>query len=63
MRSSAGRPACAVALGGLGLLLSAASAPAASIKGAVVYAGPAPEKKTIPINIDQYVCGKVPNSR
>jgi plastocyanin len=58
MRSSAGRPACAVALGVIGLLLSAASAPAASIKGAVVYAGPAPEKKTIPINIDQYVCGK-----
>ena len=58
MRSSARRPACAVALGVIGLLLSAASAPAGSIKGAVVYAGPVPEKKTIPINIDQYVCGK-----
>src|SRR6266850_8474289 len=59
MRSSAGRPALAVAaLAVIGSLLSAAPAPAASIKGAVIYAGPAPEKKVIPINIDQYVCGK-----
>jgi len=41
-----------------GCLLLAGPAPAASIKGAVVYAGPAPDKKLIPINIDQYVCGK-----
>jgi plastocyanin len=59
MRNFAGRPAQAVAvLAVIGSLLSAAPASAASIKGAVVYAGPAPEKKTIPINIDQYVCGK-----
>ena len=58
MRSSARRPACVVGLGVIVCLLSAAPAPAASIKGAVIYAGPAPEKKMIPINIDQYVCGK-----
>ena len=58
MRSSADLPAWAVALGVLGYLLSASPAPAASIKGAVVYTGPAPEKRMIPINIDQYVCGK-----
>ena len=49
MRSSAGRPACVVALAVIGCLLSAGSAPAASIKGGVIYAGPAPEKKMIPI--------------
>ena len=58
MRSPAGVPACAVALAVIGCLLSAAPAPAASIKGAVVHAGPAPAKSTVPINIDQYVCGK-----
>ena len=58
MRSSARRPACVVGLAAIACLLSAAPAPAASIKGAVIYAGPAPEKKTIPINIDQYECGK-----
>jgi plastocyanin len=59
MRNSAGRPAEAVAtLAVIGCLLSAAPVPAASIKGAVIYAGPASEKKVIPINIDQYVCGK-----
>ena len=58
MRSSAGRPVCVVALGLIGCLLSAGPAPAASIKGAVVHAGPALEKKVVPINIDQYVCGK-----
>jgi len=31
---------------------------AAAIRGVVVNAGPAPERKQIPINIDQYVCGK-----
>jgi plastocyanin len=58
MRSSAGRPACVAALAVIVCLLSAVPVPAASIKGAVIYAGPAPEKKMIPINIDQYVCGK-----
>lgn len=32
--------------------------PAAAIRGVVVNGGPAPERKQIPINIDQYVCGK-----
>jgi len=58
MRSSARRPASVVGLAVIVCLLSAAPAPAASIKGAVIHAGPAPEKKTIAINIDQYVCGK-----
>ncbi|HEV2054490.1 MAG TPA: carboxypeptidase regulatory-like domain-containing protein [Methylomirabilota bacterium] len=47
-----------VVLAVVGCLLVAEPAPAASIKGAVLYAGPALEKKAIPINIDQYVCGK-----
>ena len=34
------------------------AASAASIRGVVLNAGPAPERKQIPINIDQYVCGK-----
>jgi len=34
------------------------AASAASIRGIVLNAGPAPEHKPIPINIDQYVCGK-----
>jgi len=34
------------------------TASAASIRGVVLNAGPAPEHKPIPINIDQYVCGK-----
>jgi len=58
MRSSAGIPGCVAALAVIGSLLSAAPAPAASIKGTVVYNGPALAKKMIPINIDQYVCGK-----
>jgi plastocyanin len=58
MRSLGGRLACSVALAVVGCQLSAGPVPAASIKGAVVYTGPAPEKKMIPINIDQYVCGK-----
>ena len=39
-------------------LAAGSPAGAASIRGAVINAGPPPEKKTIPINIDQYVCGK-----
>ncbi len=58
MRSHAGRLARIVVLAVVGCLLVAGPAPAASIKGAVLYAGPAIEKKAIPINIDQYVCGK-----
>jgi len=34
------------------------AASAAAIRGVVLNAGPAPERKQIPINIDQYVCGK-----
>jgi plastocyanin len=33
-------------------------ASAAAIRGTVLYVGPPPERKQIPINIDQYVCGK-----
>jgi plastocyanin len=58
MRSLATRLACSAALAVAGCLLLALPVSAASIKGAVVNAGPAPEKKLIPINIDQYVCGK-----
>jgi len=58
MRSSAGFPGCVAALAVIGSLLAAAPASAASIKGTVVYNGPALDKKMIPINIDQYVCGK-----
>ncbi|HUO62067.1 MAG TPA: carboxypeptidase regulatory-like domain-containing protein [Terriglobales bacterium] len=46
----------AVALAGWLPGIDAASA--ASIRGVVLNAGPAPEHKPIPINIDQYVCGK-----
>ena len=58
MRSSAGLSACAVALAAAVNLVATGPVAAASIKGVVLYAGPTPEKKTIPINIDQYVCGK-----
>jgi len=59
MRSGAGRVACGV----IGMVLAtcwpgAGVVSAAAIRGVVVNAGPAPERKQIPINIDQYVCGK-----
>ncbi len=59
MRSGAGRVACGV----IGMVLATWGAgvgvvAAAAIRGVVVNAGPAPERKQIPINIDQYVCGK-----
>jgi len=47
-----------IALGLVGCLPAAGPAAATSIRGAVLYAGPAPERNQIPINIDQYVCGK-----
>ena len=59
MRSGAGRVACGVigmVLGGWWPGVDAVSA--AAIRGIVVNAGPPPERKQIPINIDQYVCGK-----
>jgi len=41
-----------------GCLLLPGVVGAASIRGAVLNAGPAPDRQQIPINIDQYVCGK-----
>jgi plastocyanin len=41
-----------------GCLAGVDAAAAAAIRGVVVNAGPVPERKQIPINIDQYVCGK-----
>ena len=59
MRSGAGRAVCGV----IGVALASwwpgvEAVPASAIRGVVVNAGPAPERKQIPINIDQYVCGK-----
>jgi plastocyanin len=58
MRRLTGQLAWMLALGALSYLSAAGPAAATSIRGAVLYAGPAPERKQIPINIDQYVCGK-----
>lgn len=63
MRSRAGRAACGV----VGMILASwgpgiDAGWAAAIRGVVVSAGPAPERKQIPINIDQYVCGKTRES-
>lgn len=59
MGSPSCRAACgAVALALCALLPGAGPARAASIRGVVLNAGPAPAAKQIPINIDQYVCGK-----
>jgi plastocyanin len=50
--------------GGVVVLILAGGWPAvdvawgAAIRGTVLNAGPAPERKQVPINIDQYVCGK-----
>ncbi|HWN56002.1 MAG TPA: carboxypeptidase regulatory-like domain-containing protein [Methylomirabilota bacterium] len=58
MRSPAGRFIQVVALVVACCPLAVGPATAGSIKGAVLHAGPPPEKKTVTINIDQYVCGK-----
>lgn len=58
MRGGAGR----VASGVVGVIvvawLGVEAASAAAIRGSILNAGPPPERKQIPINIDQYVCGK-----
>jgi plastocyanin len=58
MTGVAGRPVWLAAVTLAGCLLLPGAAPAASIRGVVLNAGPAPDHKQIPINIDQYVCGK-----
>jgi plastocyanin len=59
MKSRAGRVAWGIAAMALAWGLSGVdAAAAAAIRGVVLNAGPAPEHKQIPINIDQYVCGK-----
>ncbi len=58
MRSPAGPSVRMVSLAVAACVLTAGPAAAASIKGSVLHAGPPPEKKTVTINIDQYVCGK-----
>ena len=58
MRRPSGRLIGIVALVVAWCPLAVGPAVAGSIKGAVLHAGPPPEKKTVTINIDQYVCGK-----
>jgi len=58
MRRPSGRLIGMVALVVAWCPLAVGPAVAGSIKGAVLHAGPPPEKKTVTINIDQYVCGK-----
>ena len=59
MRSRAGQLACGVVgITLAGWLAGVDAVSAAAIRGVVLNAGPAPERKQIPINIDQYVCGK-----
>lgn len=58
MRGVAGRLTWIAAIVMTGCLLLPGLAGAASIRGVVLNAGPAPDRKQIPINIDQYVCGK-----
>ena len=58
MTGIAGRLVWLAAVTLAGCLLLPGAAPAASIRGVVLNAGPAPDHKQIPINIDQYVCGK-----
>jgi plastocyanin len=49
-----------VVLVGLVAVLAAVRAPgaAAALKGQVVYAGPPPSPRKVPVTVDQYVCGK-----
>ena len=58
MKGPAGRVIWIVAIALTGCLLLPGAARAASIRGVVLNAGTAPDRKPIPINIDQYVCGK-----
>ena len=58
MKGRAGRAVWIVAIAVTGYLLFPVAAGAASIRGVVLNTGPAPERKQVPINIDQYVCGK-----
>jgi len=59
MRRRAARLACGVmGIALAGWLPGVGAVSAASIRGSVLNAGPAPERKPVPINIDQYVCGK-----
>ena len=58
MRGPAGRPSWILAMALTCCLLPSGVSQAASIRGVVLNAGPAPDRKQIPINIDQYVCGK-----
>jgi plastocyanin len=58
MKGPAGRLMWIVAIVLTGCLLFPEDSRAASIRGVVLNAGPAPDRKQTPINIDQYVCGK-----
>src|ERR1700730_11126787 len=58
MRRPCGRLTGIVALVVAWCPLAVEPAVAGSIKGAVLHAGPSPEKKNVTLNIDQYVCGK-----
>lgn len=58
MRSPTGRLVRIVVLGVVGCLVVAGPVAAASIRGTVLYVGPALERKQTPINIDKYVCGQ-----
>ena len=58
MTGVAGRLVWLVVVTLAGCMLLPGATPAASIRGVVLNAGPAPDHKQIPINIDQYVCGK-----
>jgi plastocyanin len=58
MRGGAGRLASGVVVVIVVAWLGVEAASAAAIRGTILNAGPPPERKQIPINIDQYVCGK-----
>ena len=58
MSSRARRLASGVVVLILVAWLDVEAASGAAIRGAILNAGPPPPRKQIPINIDQYVCGK-----
>ena len=58
MKRGAGRLASGVVVVIVVAWLGLEAAAAAAIRGTILNAGPPPERKQIPINIDQYVCGK-----
>src|SRR5499433_4544746 len=58
MRGGSGRLASGVVVVIVVAWLGVEAASAAAIRGTILNAGPPPERKLIPINIDQYVCGK-----